>query len=85
MSQVNIQGGVIKGIDRFEDVVTGNSRVRGRWTGMKSLSKRHEMKWIAGVQGKPGLNADLDSTDEAVRVATDKFFEIGGNSATLAH
>lgn len=86
MSRVNIEGGRVTGIDVLETVEGGRVANRAMSTGVySSLSNlRHEMRWAAGEQGKPGLNADLDSTDEAVRVATDKFFEVLGTNATSA-
>lgn len=84
MSQVNIQGGTIEGLDKLATIAGGTFVNRARTTGVyTALSDfRHEMRWVAGEDGKPGLNADLDSTDEAVRVRTNRQFEIGGNNAT---
>lgn len=48
------------------------------------LSERHELKWVAGERGKPGLNADINSATEAVREIADPFFEIQGTNATSA-
>lgn len=84
MSRVNIEGGRVSGIDVLETVEGGRLINRAMSTGVyPSLSNlRHEMRWVAGEDGKPGLNADLDDTDEAVRVRTSRVFEILGNNAT---
>lgn len=42
------------------------------------------MEWVAGVRGKPGLNADITSTDEAVREIADPMFEVLGANMTSA-
>lgn len=86
MSRVTIEGGTIQGIDVLENLAGGRFINRARTTGVYSAisDRRHEMAWHAGEGGKPGLNADLDSTDEAVRVRTDRFFEVLGNNATSA-
>ncbi len=86
MSQVNIQGGTVEGLDKLATLAGGTFVNRARTTGVYTAvsDRRHEMRWVAGEQGKPGLNADLDDTDEAVRVRTDKIFEVLGNNATSA-
>lgn len=86
MSRVNIEGGTVTGLDKLGTLAGGQFINRARTTGVYSAisDRRHEMRWVAGEGGKPGLNADLDSTDEAVRVRTDRFLEIVGNSSTSA-
>lgn len=49
-----------------------------------SLSSRFELKWVAGARGKPSLNADIDSTTEAVREIANPDFEVLGTNATSA-
>ena len=86
MSRVNIEGGRVTGIDVLETVEGGRLVNRAMSTGVySSISNlRHEMRWVAGEQGKPGINVDLDDTDEVVRVKTDRQFEISGSSGTTA-
>lgn len=52
----------------------GPSRPRG----FNALPRRYELKWVAGVQGKPGLNADIQDVLESVRMIADPAFEILG-------
>lgn len=46
--------------------------------------RRFELEWVAGVRGKPGLNADILSTTEAVREIADPLFEVLGTNMTSA-
>lgn len=51
---------------------------------MISDIRRFELEWVAGVRGKPGLNADIVNTDEGVREIADPYFEVLGTSMTSA-
>lgn len=53
-----------------------------RTSGLNALSSRYELRWVAGARGKPGLNADINSTTEAVREIADPDFEVLGTNAT---
>jgi hypothetical protein len=46
-----------------------------------ALSKRFELKWVAGQRGKPGLNADIQNAAEATREIADPDFELLGTNA----
>ncbi len=81
MSQVNIQGGVIQGLDKLETLVTGHSHLRGRRTGI-GLSKRYELTYVPGLYGIPSINADILSATEATNITADRNFEILGTNAT---
>ena len=81
MSQVNIQGGVIQGLDKLETVVAGHTHLRGRRTGI-GLSKRFELVWVPGLYGIPSVNADILSATEATNITCDRNFEILGVNAT---
>lgn len=59
-----------------------NQQVPGRLTGVNALSRRYELKWVAGQRGKPGLNADINSATEATREIADPDFEVLGNNAS---
>ena len=61
-------------------VVLGRAGVQ--MSGFNGLSDRYEDKWVAGQRGKPGLNADIQNSAEAVRMIADPFFEILGANAT---
>jgi len=50
--------------------------------GAEGFSDRVILDWRAGQRGKPGLNADVLSTTEAVREIADPDFEILGTNAT---
>ncbi len=45
---------------------------------------RFELEWVAGVRGKPGLNADIANADEAIREIADPMFEVLGTNMTSA-
>lgn len=81
MSQVNVQGGVIQGLDKLETLVTGHTHLRGRRTGI-GLPKRFELNWVPGVYGIPSINADILSVVEATNITADRNFEILGGNAT---
>jgi len=49
--------------------------------GMNSLSKRFELKWVAGQRGKPGVNGDIQNAAEATRMIADPDFEVLGTNA----
>jgi hypothetical protein len=51
---------------------------------MDGLSDRYYLKWIAGANGKPGINADILNSSEAVRMLADRDFEVLGTNATTA-
>ncbi len=82
MSQVNIQGGRVQGISVLETLKTGVVRMFGRNTGLRTLSKRFELLWIAGIYGIPSINADILSATEATNITADRDFEIVGGNAT---
>ena len=65
------------------DASADESRVKGpmRLTGYNSLSRRFELKWVAGQRGKPGINADINSVTESVREIADPDFELLGLNA----
>lgn len=47
----------------------------------EKLSRRFELKWVAGQRGKPAINADIQDTAEATRMIADPDFEILGTNA----
>ena len=53
---------------------------------MSFLLNRHyrEWLWIAGENGKPGVEANLTATAESTRMITDPLVELGGTSITVA-
>jgi hypothetical protein len=53
-----------------------------RLSRMNNLSKRYELKWVAGQRGKPGINADINSATEAVREIADPDFEVLGTNGS---
>ena len=55
-----------------------------RPTGLNGLSRRFELKWVAGQRGKPSINADINSATEATREIADPDFEILGTNAVSA-
>jgi hypothetical protein len=46
------------------------------------LSRRFELKWVAGQRGKPALNADIQNAAEATRMIADPDFEVLGTNAS---
>ncbi len=46
--------------------------------------RNFKVNWVAGVRGKPGLNADILNTSEAVREIADPSFELQGTNMTSA-
>ena len=51
-------------------------------TGVRThLSERFELLWAAGQRGKPGVNADIQNSSEAVRMIADPDFELLGTNA----
>ncbi len=81
MSQVNIQGGVVQGLDKLETLPSGHTHLRGRVTGI-GLPKRYELNWVPGIYGIPSINADILSATEATNITADRNFEILGTNAT---
>ncbi len=81
MSQVNVQGGVVQGLDKLETLVTGHTHLRGRRTGI-GMPKRFELSWVPGLYGIPSINADILSATEATNITADRNFEILGTNAT---
>jgi len=81
MSQVNIQGGTVEGLDKLETKVAGHTHLRGRVTGI-GLPKRFELRWDGGRFGIPSANADILSAVEATNITCDRDFEILGVNAT---
>lgn len=53
-----------------------------RPSGFNNLSRRYELKWVAGERGKPGLNADITNGAEATRMIADPNFELLGTNAS---
>lgn len=53
-------------------------------TNAKIVGNRIELEWVAGARGKPGLNADIDSTTDSVREIADEDFELQGTVATAS-
>ncbi len=45
-------------------------------------NNRIELEWVGGARGKPGINADIESTTESVREITDEDFELQGTNAS---
>lgn len=66
----------IQGLMEFDPV--------GQFMKMEGIPQRYRLAWVAGQYGKPGLNADLASATESVRVIADRTFEILGTNATSA-
>lgn len=50
--------------------------------GLNALPSRFELRWTAGQRGKPGINADITSATEAVRMIADPSFEVLGTNAS---
>lgn len=73
---------VVEPAAEFQGDVLFNQQVPGRLTGVNALSRRYELKWVAGQRGKPGLNADINSATEATREVADPDFEVLGNNAS---
>ena len=82
MSNVNIQGGRIDGIDFLEVVKTGKANMQGRNTRFRTLSERYELFWAAGIYGIPSALADITSATEATNITCDRNFIIVGDNAT---
>ncbi len=55
-------------------------KMKGDYYSQLGLSDRIDLKWIAGLRGKPGLQADHDA-DLATALLTDPDFEILGTNA----
>jgi hypothetical protein len=53
-----------------------------RGTGFNHLSRRYELRWVAGQRGKPSLNADIQNSAEATRMIADPDFEVLGTNAS---
>ena len=51
-----------------------------RLSKMNCLSRRFELKHVAGQRGKPGVNGDIQAADEATRMVADPDFEILGTN-----
>lgn len=68
----------------YVDLKPSNFRIRGpvRPTTFNALSRRYELRWVAGQRGKPGLNADIQNAAEATREIADPDFEVLGTNAT---
>ena len=81
-SAANVEAG-----QRFFNTPSRASQVSdgANWIGgAESFADRVVLEWRAGQRGKPGLNADILSTTEAVREIADPDFEILGTNATSA-
>lgn len=81
MSQVNIQGGAIAGIDKLETKVAGHTHLRGRVTGKVGISKRYELEYTPGVYGIPSALSDTTSSTEATNITCDRNFILTGTNA----
>ncbi len=53
-------------------------------TAPRKLSRRFELKWVAGQRGTPGVNADIQNAAESAREIVDPDFEILGTNGTSA-
>ncbi|NBV19952.1 hypothetical protein [Janthinobacterium sp.] len=51
------------------------------FVGRNRLSSRYELFWMAGMRGKPSLNADIQALAESTRMIADPDFEILGTNA----
>lgn len=70
---------------RFKDTQTGEYSVYNgnSWdTVSGGTGQRFQLDWIAGAEGKPGINADFVSATEAVNTVTNRHFEILGTGGT---
>jgi len=56
--------------------LVGAARARG----LNAMSDRFELKWVAGANGTPGINADILNATESVRMIADPDFEILGSN-----
>ncbi len=81
MSQVNIQGGAIAGVDKLETKVGGHTHLRGRVTGKNAMPKRYELEYVPGVYGIPSALNDTTSATEATNITCDRNFILTGTNA----
>ncbi len=51
-------------------------------TNANIVGNRIELEWVAGARGKPGINADIESTTESVREIADEDFEVQGTNSS---
>jgi len=49
---------------------------------LNRLSERFELRWTAGARGKPGINANIQDANEAVRMIADPDFEVLGTNGS---
>lgn len=42
------------------------------------------LRWVAGAEGKPGINADIQNAAESVRMLADRHFEVLGTNGVTA-
>jgi hypothetical protein len=70
-------------------VLEKGEQIRGTYNGTDltrtsplAISRRYELKWVAGNRGKPGINADIQDATEAAREIADPDFEILGTNGT---
>lgn len=84
MSRVNIEGGRIDNVNILSVNSGGKLELKpaARPIGVRSLSTRYELLWIAGQRGKPALNAVIQAAGEATRMIADPDFEILGTNAS---
>lgn len=61
--------------------LSGTPALNG-WNALPST--RYELKWQAGIRGKPSINADIQNASEAVRMIADPDFEVLGTNGTSA-
>ncbi len=47
-------------------------------------TRRFELEWVAGIRGKPSINADIASATESLREIADPMFEVLGTNMTSA-
>lgn len=69
---------------RYKDTQTGEYSVYNgnSWDTVSAGSgQRIQLDWVAGLEGKPGINADFVSTTEAESTIANRHFEILGANA----
>jgi hypothetical protein len=47
----------------------------------EKLSRRYQLQWVAGLRGKPAINADIQDTAESTHQIADPDFEVLGTNA----
>jgi hypothetical protein len=54
----------------------------GNFVSLEGMSHRYRLEWVAGQEGKPGINVNVVSADSSVVAITDPYFEILGTNAS---